>query len=188
MANEPYKTKLSNCMECLQNQTAAIEILICEHEIAQYFRLNEVLNMGVEQAAGDFLWICGADFIIEDPTLLERMNEKVEADGLDCIFVMYLSPAYKKYKVSDGSVFMRREVMERFGRFDDSLIGISRATFVFLEWCMENTRWHASRDFLITLDHSDRRRARIHQPTLDKCNPSYKRVIKKLGDMGLWLN
>jgi len=171
-----------------KKQTAEKEIIVSEHPVERYIRLNKLKNDGINRASGKYIWMCNADFVLDDETFLQRMVDRVEQDNLEAILPMYKSPAYGKYKVADGAEFIRREALDRFMPFNEEHIGISGATMFFLDWIVQNLRWHASKEFVIILDHSNHKRVnKVHDPTRDKCKGALERVAQYFTDRNLWM-
>jgi len=181
----PYVKTLPICLESLKKQTLRNEVIVSEHAKEDYIRLNYLLNKGVEKASNEWLFFCNADFRIP-MTLLQDMFDAVFLDDYEVIFPMYRGKS-KKLKMSDGSYFISKSLLRRFGLFDESLIGISRATFIFVDWALKNTRWHSSKDFQFEIIDHVSPKNKLHKPTYEKCKPIYRSVINRLKEKKLWL-
>ena len=153
MALEPYATQVNVCLQSLREQTVEHEVIVERHEIQEYIEKNRLLNQGVEIAQADIIWFCDADFLLPDPGLLRRMEAKLREDDLDVIYPMFYSTAFEGYKIADGGPFIKRDVLARFGKLDESLIGVSNVTWPLLDWCLDNTKMHCSPSYLIELNH-----------------------------------
>lgn len=182
MPIEPYKTQVLTCLDSIRKQDADFEVIISEHPIEKYISKNVLLNNGIEIASGEYVFLCDADFILEDKTLLKRMQES----GYDVVFPMFESETHGQMKISDGGVFAKKKVLKRFGEFDESLVGISWVTFPFLSWCLDNAKWHCSEDFTIKVDQTHKSRKKRHNGTSAKMRPIYKKVVKELKKKGVW--
>jgi len=186
MPIEPYKTQLLTCIDSLNAQDTDVDINVMEQPIEDYIHYNTLMNAGVRQAKGDYLYFCGADFIFGDKTALRRMQEEIDTSNVDVIFTMFLSQAYKQLKMADGGVFTTKKVMEIYGDLDESLIGISWVTFPFLAWCLDNINWHCSDRFVVAVDQKHSVRKKRHWKTSGKIRPLYKETVKTLQEAGVW--
>ena len=184
MGIPPYDSQVNDLLNDLGKQTASHEVIVVEQPVERYIRKNELLNEGYDKAKGDFIWHCDADFLIPDKTLLERMADRVD----DVIYPMFYSEPNQGYKIADGAPFMRREVLERFGKLDGSLHGIGGVTFPFLLWCLTNTELLCSREFQIELNGKPFRRLRgkQHTKTVKDLQPLVRTVKDRLINMGVW--
>lgn len=190
MPIEPYATQIDVCLENLEKQTAEHEVILEKQEIKEYIEKNKLLNQGIKKAKGDIIWFCDADFILFDPDLLKGMETKLRKDDLDVIYPMFYSIAHRGYKIADGSAFIKKDVLSKFGKLDESLIGIGGVTFPFLTWCLENTGFHCSHEFLIELNWEPftitSRINKRPKKTEDKTRHMVIDIIAKLKIMGLW--
>ena len=134
MPIEPYRTQVWDCVRSLRKQDVDVDLNIIVQQESSYISKNTLLNHGIRESSGEYVFFCDADFVFDDTTTLRRMRNKVE-DGFEVIFPMYLSPAHKNLKIADGGVFTTRKTIERHGKLDESLEGISWVTFPFLKWC-----------------------------------------------------
>jgi len=186
MPIEPYRTQLVSCVKSIKAQDVDIDINVMEQPIEDYIKYNTLMNAGVRQAKGKYLFFLGADFILEDKTVLRRMQEKIETTDIDVIFTMFMSNVSKQLKISDGGLFTTKDIMEKHGVLDESLVGISWVTFPFLEWCLDNVNWYCSDNFTVTVDQSVRVRKKRHANTHSQMRPIYKEVVKILKEKGVW--
>jgi len=161
-----YEKFLNGCIASLERQTCKPEIIVSEHPIEDKIRKNYLLNKGFERASNDIIWHCDVDFTIEDETLLERMAEKLT----DVICPVFRSDISHLLKIADGGPMARREVFERHGPLDETLIGINYVTFPFLLWCMENTDFKVYDDFVITHNRA--------QGGPNKCDTGTRKKLK----------
>lgn len=184
MAIWPYTEKLPNTLRSLKNQTVSHETIISEHPVERFIRLNYLLNKAVEYAKHERIFFCNADTLIEDKTLFQRMLKT----DYEVIFCCYYSDSEKGFKPSDGAgVFTSKEVLKRFGKFDESLTGISKATFKFVWWALNNTKWHCSKDFQIQLNREPKpKTGRINFNTLSRCRGAFKNARMEFERRGLW--
>lgn len=153
MRVEPYATQINVCLESLKEQTIKHEVIVEEQELQEYIEKNRLLNQGVEKAKGDIIWFCDADYLLPDCDLLKRMEAKLRYDNFDVIYPMFYSPSFKGFKLADGGTFIKKDVLTKFGKLDETLIGVSRVTWPLLDWCLDNTKLHCSTDFLIELNY-----------------------------------
>ena len=181
MPVEPYRTQVKRCIKYINEQDTETEVLVQVQEESRYIGKNKLLNSGVAQASGEHIFFCDADFMLEDKTILRRMRES----GHDVVFPMFYSETHKALKIADGGVFTTPDIMEMHGKLDESLEGISWVTFPFLEWALDNTDWHCSEDFVITVEPNNNLRKR-HWPTTGNMRPIYRRVVPRLKKEGVW--
>lgn len=187
MPVEPYKTQVKACIASIKGQVCweETEIIVSEQVPERYISKNALLNSGIAKAKGKYIFLCDADFILNDKYLLLKMQDKLRK-GFDVIFPMFMSEKYKKLKIADGGVFACSELFDKFGELDESLEGISWVTFPFLKWCMDNARWHCSDEFVIGVDQGHRSRKKRHNGTSAKMRPIYKKVVGLLQKEGVW--
>jgi glycosyltransferase involved in cell wall biosynthesis len=185
MPIEPYRTQIDVCLDSINRQDAGVDIFVVRQRAGKYINKNLLLNAGIRDAKGKYIFLCDADFILDDTSILKRMQNKVDA-GTDVIFPMFLSETYKKLKISDGGVFTTRKLLDKFGELDESLQGISWVTFPFLKWCLDNVRWHCSDEFIIEVDQSHKSRKKRHAKTSAKMRPIFKMVVQQLQKEGVW--
>jgi len=191
MGISPYKEMLPELLERLKSQTIQHEVVVSSSPIERWIPYNHLLNKGIENAAYDWVFFCGIDWKVPDD-LIERMYDFMLKNRNEIVWPMYRGVA-GKLKMSDGGYLTRKDVLKRFGQFDPSLIGISKATFIFLDWALVNTNWYSGPEFLFELipDKSYKNKLpasrKIHYPTLTKCRPAVKRVTDRLRKEGLWL-
>ena len=182
MPIKPYNVQVTKCQESILKQSAETEIIVVVQKTSRYINKNALLNKGVRESIGDHIFFCDADFTFPDRTLLERMSKK----DVDVIFPMFMSKRYGALKISDGGAFMDRETIKRFGQLDESLQGISWVTFPFLKWCLNNTKWHCSDEFVIMVDQDHVSKKKRHGATSAKMRPVFKRVVKQMQAEGVW--
>jgi len=201
MPKEPYKTTVGNCIYSIsKNNGVKYEVILQTQEVEQYINKNKLLNDGFAKAKGDIIWHCDADFLI-DETFLQRMSETLngwalyEGEdeylsinlGYDVIWPMFYSNFAKGYKASDGGPFMKREVLERHGPLDESLLGISLVTFPFMKWCLENTKHYASTDLTIELQPTGKFDPhKVDNKTFWKNVPTKQAVVKIMKEYDYW--
>lgn len=177
MPIKPYCDMVYDCIESLERQTVDIEIIVSKHEVEDYIRKNHLLNEGVKKSKGDIIWFCDADFTIDDKNFLKNMKKKLK----DVIFPYFWS-IKGKLKVADGAPMVRKSVLERFGKFDESLIGISWVTFPFLKWCIKNTDFKCDKRFVVNHHRADCRKKR-HFATGSKLRSTYHQVSNELSTL-----
>jgi len=178
----PYDSQIKDLLKCLKQQTAEHEVIVCEQKVKRYISKNKLLNEGFAQARGDYIWHCDADFLPE-PTLLERMRDK----GKDVIHAMIWSDV-NGWRIADGAVFMKRKVLERHGLLNETMKGISYSTFPFLEWCLDNTDFYCSDEFILDINKKYGRKSfkgKSDPVTLKVTTPIMVRVMKRLAEKGL---
>ena len=185
MPIEPYRTQVETCKDFIKKQDGDIEIVVMVQQESMFINKNSLLNDGIRESMGSYVFLCDADFILNDKSVLKRMQEKLD-NGHDVIFPMFRSEVTDSLKIADGAVFTTKDIMKRFGRLDESLEGISWVTFPFLKWCLDNVRWHCSDEFIIDVDQSHKSRKKRHGATSSKMRPIYKNVVKQLQQEGVW--
>lgn len=184
MSIPPYGDQIGKCLRSLKRQSAEHEVIVEYQEPDCYIKKNKLLNQGIEKVKGDIVWFCDADFILDDPTLLERM----EAGLNDVIYPMFYSPIFKGYKIADGAAFIRKDVLAQYGKLDESLIGIGGVTFDLLNWCMDNTNFQCSPEYLLRLNYfpSVKYKDKAPQKTVDRTKELHETTKDRLQKMGLW--
>ena len=188
MPIKPYGEIYKDAVVALENQDykSILDIYVVEQPVDKYINKNKLLNGGVEVSKGDLIWFCDADFLPE-PTLLERMEKKLLKDDLDVVYPMFHSKELKQLKIADGAPFMKRSVLEKYGKFDELDLGISWVTFPFLRWCIDNCKFHCSDEFIIDINPTRQRIAgKRHWKTSGKLRGLYKETVKDLQEMGVW--
>ena len=141
-----YHQWLERCLDSLSKQTAKPQIIISQHDEERYIKKNYLLNEGLKRASGDVIWHCDADFELEDETVLERMEKELK----EVIYPVFYSKLYKKMKIADGGLMIKKSVLDRHGPLDENLIGIGYVTFPILKWCMDNTQFDVREDFVVS--------------------------------------
>lgn len=186
MAIPPYDSQVVDFLKSIEQQTATHEVILVEQEPGRYIDKNKLLNEGLSKARGNIIWHCDADFLLPDKTLLQRMQNKLK--DVDVIYPMFWSKPYNGYKIADGAPFMKRDVLKRYGRLDESLRGIGYVTFPFLLWCLTNTEVYCSPEFKITINDKPfvKRGGKGHVHTMKKLKPLADKLKKQLREMGLW--
>lgn len=142
---------ISACMESIKHQTYKnIEIIVVDnystdgtYEIAQKYadkvfqkgpERSTQFNYGFSQSKGDYIYRIGPDYVLE-PDLIEKCVKRIR-QGFDALAlhnrsagksiwakVRYLErESYRNDKLIVAVRFMRREVFESVGGFDESLI------------------------------------------------------------------
>jgi len=167
-----YHEFLKDCIKSLQRQTADIEIIVNEHKEEEHIRKNYLLNQGLRAAKGDIIWHCDADFTMDNQCVLEKAEGKLR----ETLYPVFYSRKYKKLKIADGGLMIRREVLERHGPLDETLFGISYVTFPLLKWCMDNTEFDVDPEFVIT-NNSIPSVKKAHKETRARLEPLYNEVI-----------
>jgi len=183
----PYDSQIKDLLKCLGQQTIEHEVIISEQKIRKYIDKNKLLNQGFKKARGKYIWHCDADFIVDD-NFLKRMRNSLELNKLDVIFPMFFSNTNQAWRIADGAPFMKREVLERHGDLDESLMGISFVTFPFLDWCLDNTKFHCSPNFKIGTNRKPfirKSKDKADPVTLKKMRPESIRIMKRLIAKGL---
>jgi glycosyltransferase involved in cell wall biosynthesis len=180
----PYDEQIEKCLRSLKKQTADHEVIVQHQKPQRFIEKNRLLNEGIDKSSGDIIWFCDADFILDDVDLLSKMQSDVE----DVIYPMFYSRVFKGYKIADGSPFIKREVLEEFGELDESLIGIGGVTFGLLNWCLKNTKFNCSPDYLIRLNYFPfvHFAGKAPQKTIDKTKDVVEQTEKILKMLGVW--
>jgi len=177
----PYTEFLKDCLDSLKGQN----VYVSEQKVSRYINKNVLLNKGIKRAS-KYVFCCDADFIVPQG-MVYRLRNFFEAYGLDIIFLSYISPAHGCLKLSDGGFFTTRKLIEDFGWFDERNLGISKATFFFVHWCLLNKKWHCSDKFTVGINTMFKvPRGRIHYPTHARSKKVYKESVKILVKRGLW--
>jgi glycosyltransferase involved in cell wall biosynthesis len=190
LAYMPYKEQIKRTISDLERQTADLEIIVSEQEIKEkHTRIckGRLHNEGFAKAKGDIIFHCDADIIIEDETLLERMENKLR-EGFDVIYPMFWSVWHEMNKLADGHPFMTREVLEEYGPLNEDDMGISLVSFRLLHWLYYNKKFHASDEFLIALNTEPftKHKNKSDKATRLECRPIAVEVINDLKGDGLW--
>jgi len=187
MPIKPYDEIYMDAVEALEYQTDVdLNIYIIHQPVQEYINKGKLLNVGVKKSAGDIIWFCDADFL-PGPTLLKDMEARLIEDDLDVIYPVFYSNAHKQLKIADGAPFIKREILEKCGRFDETYKGISWVTFPLLRWCMDNCKFHCSNEFIININETPQRKAgKRHYKTSGKLRGLYKETVKDLQEMGVW--
>ena len=194
MPVEPWKTTVGDCIYSISKSVGAeYEVILQIQEVEKYINKNKLLNDGFAKAKGDIIWHCDADFLINE-TFLRRMEDALIGDldlvyenGYDVIWPMFYSNFVKGYKASDGGPFMKREVLEKLGPLDESLIGISLVTFPFMKWCLENVKHYASTDLTIELQPTGKfDQNKVDAKTFWKNVRTKQAVVKTMKEFNYW--
>jgi len=175
MKRAPYDRLINECIYSLEQQTGELEIILSTQKEERYIRKNFLYNKGIAQSSGEIIWFCDADFTLKDENFLKNMSEQLT----DVLCPYFYSHVKGGLKVADGGPMMTREVIEKHGPLDESLIGISWVTFPFLRWCIENTDFKCNKEFIVTHNGSVDKKKR-HSSTTSKMRPIYKEVSKYL--------
>ena len=187
MLLEPYATQVKDCLKSLEKQTAERQVFVEIHQVQEYNEKNRLLNQGIEKAKGDIIWFCDADFLLPNADLLERMEVKLKEDNLDVIYPMFYSDSFRGYKLADGGAFIKKDVLAKFGKLDESLIGISNVTWPLLDWCLDNIKLHCSTEFLIELNYEPFRVKGWANPEIkSEMKKRYPKFRNKLKARGYW--
>lgn len=181
MPIEPYATQVEETKACLDAQAEDCQVIVVEQPVEPFINKNKLLNRGFELAAGEFIWHCDADYLF-GPELLVEMKGYLAATGKDVVFPMF--PKKDKWKIADGGPFMRREVMERHGPLDETILGINWTTYPFIKWVMDNCKWAASTDLRIRLNKSDVQVKKCHRPSAARMQGVCAEVNRQLISRG----
>lgn len=184
MPLRPYDTQVVTCLETLKQQTAELEVIVIKQKIERFIAKNTLLNKGVSKAKGDIIWFCDADFILHDETMLERMGKDLE----DVIYPMFYSPVFEGYKIADGAPFIRKDVLSKFGKLDETLIGIGGVTYPLLSWCLDNTVFRCSPDYLLRINYMPYTMimGKIPIETRERTKELVAKTDERLKEMGLY--
>jgi glycosyltransferase involved in cell wall biosynthesis len=188
MPRMPYEVQLKSCLIRLKKQDCEPEIIVSEMPLEQYINKPRLINQGIEKAKGEYIWLCDADFNVEDPTLLSRMQAKLNEGEHDIIYPQFESRASKKMRIADGAPFAKRETFEKFGPWNEKHLGISWVTFPFLWWALKKCRIHCSEEFVFVQNSFPFTlgRKKRHFATSKGLFPLFKKTKKELEGMGLW--
>ncbi len=162
---------LNDCIRSLNEQTVKLQIIVERQDPDIYINKNKLLNSGLKKSKHDIIWHCDADFELEDNGILKKMVAKLN----DVIYPVFYSQSHKKLKIADGGPLIRKQVLQRHGPLDESLVGISWVTFPFLKWCMENTKMKVAQEFYIKHNNGFGKK-KGHQKTRSKLRSIYKEV------------
>jgi glycosyltransferase involved in cell wall biosynthesis len=184
MPIDPYDRVIKECASSLQHQGADKEIIIVEQVVERYIYKNKLLNSGYRRSKGETVFFCDADMTMEDPTLLERMQAKLD-EGYDVVFPKFYSEVYEDLKIADGAPCFKREVMLKHGPLKEELKGISWVTFPFLNWCLNNTKYYCGNDIVLTHKRVGGKGKR-NGATGSMMRPIFKQTVKRLKAEGLW--
>ena len=190
LAYMPYKEQINRTLSDLKRQTADHEIIVIEQPIVEKHTKickGKLHNLGFKASTGDVIFHCDADIIIEDETLLERMENKLR-DGFDVIYPMFWSVTHEANKLADGHPFMTRQVLEEYGPLNEEDKGISFESFRLLHWLYYNKKFHASDEFKIELNTEPftKRINKSDRATRLECLPIAVEVINDLKGEELW--
>jgi glycosyltransferase involved in cell wall biosynthesis len=186
MPIEPYKQQVDGCIDPLRKQTARPEVIVAVQQVERYINKNKLLNDGFKQAKGDYIMHCDADFRLTDPTLLQRMREKMDADNLEVIYPKFMSPKYRCLKIADGGPFMHRSAILKHGPLNETLMGISYTTFPFLMYAIDRLRFHCSDEFVVDVDWQACKERKRNGQTAKRLKPIYNEAVRRLKGMGAW--
>lgn len=143
---------IENCLESIRNQTFGnFELIVIDNysrdktaEIAKKYTGKVYLkgperssqrNYGAEVSNGEYLLFLDADMILS-PSVVEECVEKCETDGIDALYiperivgegfwirVRDFERSFYTATVIDAVRFIRKDLFERIGGFDENLIG-----------------------------------------------------------------
>ena len=154
----PYDAIYLDAVAALQKQTVDCEIVVSKQNGGGYINKGQLLNLGLSKAKGDIVWFCDADFIPE-PTLLEKMENDLIDYCWDVIYPKFYSKTHETLKIADGAPFIWRDILNRYGKFNETHKGISWVTFPLLKWCMDNCVWRCIDKFIIDINPTPQRTA-----------------------------
>lgn len=183
----PYDSQIKDLMKCFASQGVKYELIVSEQKIRKFINKNKLLNAGFKRSKGEYIWHCDADFLIND-FFLRGMQKSLERNNLDVIYPQFFSNVNSSWRIADGAPFMKREVLERHGDLNENLMGISFVTFPFLDWCMDNTKFHCSAQFKIDVNREPFIRFakdKADPVTLNRMRPETLRIMKRLIAKGL---
>jgi glycosyltransferase involved in cell wall biosynthesis len=184
MPIDPYDRVVKDCVKFINKQNVDKEIIIVQQVVERYILKNKLLNEGFKHSKGDTVFFCDADFMFEDPTLLQQMQKKLD-NGYDVVFPKFYSDVYRSLKIADGAPCFNRKVMLKHGKLDEKLKGISWVTFPFLSWCLENTNYYCGDDIVLTHQRVGGKGKR-NGSTASLMRPLFKKTVKRLRGEGLW--
>ena len=182
----PYTEQIADCLNSLQRQTAKIEVFVVEQPVERYINKNRLLNQGFRKSKGEFVFHCDADFRLTDPTLLQRMADKMAADHLDCIYPKFLSRCSQRLKIADGGPMFTQDALLKCFPLDESLLGISWVTFPLLYHAVTRLRWHCSDEFVLDVEQTRGGVGRRNGKTHSRMRPLYKETVRLLKKRGAW--
>jgi glycosyltransferase involved in cell wall biosynthesis len=182
----PYTEQLADCLKSIEKQTAKFEVFIVEQPVERYINKNRLLNNGFKKSKGDFVMHCDADFRLTDPTILQRMADKIEQDKLDCIYPKFHSRVYGELKIADGGPMFTQTALMKCYPLNENLKGVSWVTFPLLNYAVKNLKFHCSDEFVIEVDQQRGGVARRHGKTASMLRPVFKETVKILKGKGAW--
>lgn len=182
----PYTEQIGDCLSSLKNQTAKTEVFVVEQPIERYINKNRLLNTGFKKSKGELVLHCDADFRFNDPTILERMADKISSDNLDCIYPKFLSRCSGKLRIADGGPMFTQRALLKSYPLNETLMGISWVTFPLLYHAVTNLKFHCSDEFVIDVDQMRGGVARKHGKTASKLRPLFKETVKILKRKNAW--
>jgi hypothetical protein len=187
MPIEPYKTQIHDTLKSLKKQTAKHEVIVCEQPIERWINKGKLLNEGFRKSKGDVIFHCDADALFPDPTLFERMKNKLES-GYDCVYPMFFSPLKKVYKIADGHPFATREAREEFGPHNERHLGISLQEFVILHHYLTKKKMYCGKEFMMAINMKPfvKGVGKLHKETRIKVKPIYYQCLEILKERGVW--
>lgn len=182
----PYTEQIGDCLNSLSKQTAKIEVFVVEQPVERYINKNRLLNQGFRKSKGEFVFHCDADFRLNDPTLLERMADKLTTNRLDCLYPKFLSQCSQKLKIADGGPMFTQAAMLQCYPLDESLLGISWVTFPLLYRAVTRMKFHCSDEFILDVEQTRGSVARRNGKTHSRMRPIYKETVRLLKKRGAW--
>lgn len=189
MAVDPFPNLLPDLLDDLDKQTVPIQVLVEEQPSkGSYINKNKLLNQGIVKSEHDFVFFCDADMRIKQ-SLLERMHTRLTNENLDVIFPKFRSPVSQKYKIADGTPFVKKRILQKHGFMDEKLLGIGGVSFPFLNWCIDNTAILCSEQYKVKI-HEKRgkpeKKSRSPKETRVKLREVKKELPKRLKKRGWW--
>lgn len=187
MPVKPYDTQVKDLEESLKKQTSEYELIISEQEISVYINIPQLINEGLNKAKGDIIHLANADFLYPDEKLFEKIIDRLSGGTTDVIFPQFYSNTFKKWRIADGGWFAERELVDKFGEWDETILGVSGETFYFLDWCLDNVKLHCSDEFTIDLNTEPyvKKVGKKYLPSVKHTWPTIEKVLRKLADRGI---
>jgi glycosyltransferase involved in cell wall biosynthesis len=182
----PYSEQVVECLDGLNKQTAKKEIFVAEQPVERYINKNKLLNQGFKKSKGDLVFHCDADFLFPDNTLLERMEDKIKTDKLDCLYPKFFSWRYRELKIADGGGMFTQDTLLKTYPLNENLLGISWVTIPLLNYCIKNLRFHCSDEFVVETSSKNGSALRRHGKTASRLRPLFKETVKMLKARGAW--
>ena len=139
MAKFPYDLYLDDCLKMWNDCDLTDDVILSDHPREDHIRKNRLINEGIAKAKHETIVIWDVDIrfgvsdCIKNAIDILRDNEIV-------FFSLYFVHSRRR-KFCDGVYVTRKKVFERYGKHDESFLGIGGVTFPFLWWALNNTKW-----------------------------------------------